>query len=179
MSSGAASPERPPALHSSRLTLEPINQAHASALLEHLQDARLFRYTPHWLPTTLDELRERFAIFETGRSFKGSKQFNWAARREDDHAYVGMAQVTFLEEGPMLGYLVFVPFWKMGFAKEAAAAVVGYLKDELRLPAVWTSVDAENVDSIKVLESLHFKRTAKLPSELVKDGTDYRYERQF
>jgi len=178
MSSGAALPERPSTLRSSRLTLEPINQTHARALLEHIQDGRLFRYTPHWLPTTLDELRERFAIFETGRSFKGLKQFNWAARREDDGAYVGTVQVTFLEEGPMLGYMVFMPFRKMGYAREAAQAVLTYLKGDLGLLTVWASVDAENVDSVALLESLQFERTATVRSEPPNDGADYRYERR-
>ena len=164
-------------LHTRRLVLEPISRSHADQLLELVRDERLFAFQPHWLPSELDALRERFAIYETGRSSLGRKQFNWVARRVSDQAYVGTVQTTFWEKGPQIGYMVFAPYWRKGYGKEEVAAVIGYLKDEGDSAVVWTSVDADNIASRALLESLDFTRTASAPSPDRDGHNSYRYER--
>ena len=169
--------EQPPTLHTSRLVLEPITEVHASRLLALVSDDRLYEYQPHWLPNSFEELRERFAIYSTGRSRDGQhRQFNWVVRRTDDDADVGMVQVTFLKE-PKIGYQTFVPYWKMGYAKEAVVAVLSCLKNQYGAKKVMTSVNAENVASIALLESLGFARAGSEPAEDVEERSSYRYER--
>jgi ribosomal-protein-alanine N-acetyltransferase len=173
----SADATRLPTLRTRRLVLEPITEVHATRLLALVSDDRLYEYQPHWLPKSLEELRERFAIYSTGRSRDGRyRQLNWVVRRNDDGADVGMVQCTFLEE-PKIGYQIFVPYWKMGYGKEAVAAALVSLKHRYAANKVMTSVDVDNVASIALLESLGFTRTGPAPAEKPEDRPGYRYER--
>jgi RimJ/RimL family protein N-acetyltransferase len=164
-------------LHTSRLVLEPITEAHAPLLLPLVVDDRLYQYQPHWLPTTLEELQERFAIYETGKSRDGQHwQLNWAIRRHNDGAYVGMVQVTFRDK-PQIGYQTFTPYWQMGYGKEAVSAALDCLKSRYAANSVITLVDEGNVASIALLGSLGFARSGTVPSEFLPGHIDFRYER--
>ena len=166
-----------PTLNTDRLVLEPITEAHAALVLEMIADERLYRYEPHWLPRSLDELRERFAQYSKGLSRSGQPQLNWAVRRREDQVYVGHVQATFFDLEPLIGYMTFVPFWKLGYAREATAAMLDCLKVHYRVRAAVASVDVENAASVALLEVLEFERVGSAPSQYLDGHIEYRYHR--
>lgn len=60
-------------------------------------------------------------------------------------------------EGPDLGYAFLPEFWSRGYAKEAAAAVLGHARETLALSRIWAIVDPENAGSIRLLQKLGFR----------------------
>lgn len=70
-------------------------------------------------------------------------------------------------EHPDLGFAYLRRFWGKGYAAEAAAAMLGYARDNLSLPIVYGLVSPNNIRSIRVLERLgmQFTRVLQLPGQ--------------
>lgn len=63
----------------------------------------------------------------------------------------------FIKENEMeLGYWIGVPFWKKGYAAEAAKAIIDYGFTELNLNAVWAGYYDNNLKSKRVQEKCGF-----------------------
>ena len=56
-----------------------------------------------------------------------------------------------------LGYRLCLNFWGRGYAKEAAAAILKYGFDDVRLPRIMAFVLPQNKASVKILEQLGFQ----------------------
>ena len=95
----------------------------------------------------------------------------WAVVRKEDGVIIGKAGVTNLEEPEQgesdnkmipaeesaeyleLGYHIFCPYRRQGYAEEACRAILKYTKEELACP-VCARVVKENTASIQLLEKL-------------------------
>ena len=79
----------------------------------------------------------------------------WAVVRKEDGIIVGKAGVTNaeMEDALELGYHIFEPYRRQGYAKEACRAILHYAKQELDCP-VSARVAKENGASIHLLEQL-------------------------
>lgn len=64
-----------------------------------------------------------------------------------------------------IGYAILERFWRHGYAYEAAAAVIDYGLNQLRLPRIVAITDPSNTASIHLLEKLglRFDRMVHLP----------------
>jgi RimJ/RimL family protein N-acetyltransferase len=60
-----------------------------------------------------------------------------------------------------IGYMVHRPFWRRGFATEAALAVRDYAFNERKLPRVVSLIRPENVPSLGVANKLGMKNVGK------------------
>ena len=166
-----------PILETSRLRLEPLTAAHAPLLFEFLRDERLYRYEAFEPPRSLQELVARFTALEKRHSPDGSDGLlNWVVRLHDG-TVVGRMQATVRADHTLIGYDIFVPYWRMGYGKEAGAAMLEFLESEGSITTFRAFVDTENVAYIRLLESLGFKRVWNGPSEDMPGRMDHRYER--
>ncbi len=66
-------------------------------------------------------------------------------------------------EFPALGYIIHQPFWRRGFATEAAFACVDYVRDQLEQAAVYTLIRPENKPSLGVAARLGMKAERLVP----------------
>lgn len=160
-----------------RLWLEPIVPEHAKTLYAPLQDPLLYRFVSQPPPESESALRRRFELLGTGRSPDGSQIWlNWAARAKTG-PYVGLIQATIEGDHALIGYDIFVPFWRNGYGKEACGAMVDVALREYGVTSVTAVVDADNAASIALLERLGFSRAWTGPSDDMPGHTDHRYER--
>ncbi|MBV8172353.1 MAG: GNAT family N-acetyltransferase [Candidatus Eremiobacteraeota bacterium] len=165
-------------LRTTRLTLEPLRTRHARELFEPLRDERLYRYYAGAAPVSVEELAVRFATLESARSPKRDERwFNWVVRLHDGTP-VGRMQATLRSDHALIGYDIFVPFWRNGYAREAAQAMLDYLARSWRVSLVRAMVDVENVASVRLLESLGFERTWTGASDDLPGRTDHVYEKR-
>jgi ribosomal-protein-alanine N-acetyltransferase len=159
-----------------RLWLEPIVPEHAKALYAPLQDPLLYRYVSQPPPESESALRRRFEKLATGRSPDGSQTWlNWAARAKTG-PYVGLIQATIEGDHALIGYDIFVPFWRKGYGKEACRAMIDAALRGLGVKSISAIVDADNAASIALLEGLGFFRAWTGPSDDMPGHTDHRYE---
>jgi RimJ/RimL family protein N-acetyltransferase len=152
--------------------------AHAKHLFTPLRDERLYRYEAFEPPTSVAELEARYAMLETRRSPDGSEGWlNWVVRLRDG-TFVGRVQATVRADHTLIGYDIFVPYWRNGYGKEACGAMLDYLERDCAIGMFRAYVDIDNVASIALLTSLGFKRTWTGPSEDMPGHTDHQYERE-
>ena len=164
-----------------RLLLEPIIVGHAAALFEALQAAELYTYIPQEAPSSLEALTARFEALSHRRSPDGHEVWlNWALRQRATGAYVGTVQATVRTDHPaLLAYMIFVPFWRQGYAREACARVLAHLFEDYHVSRIAAEIDTRNTASIRLVEALGFARVATTPgADFFKGATsdEYRYE---
>ncbi|HEU4785490.1 MAG TPA: GNAT family N-acetyltransferase [Ktedonobacterales bacterium] len=172
-------PER--SLETPRMLLEPIVVGHAAALFESLQAPKLYTYIPQEAPASLEALTARFEALSGRRSPDGHEDWlNWALRQRDTGAYVGTVQATVREDHPaLLAYMIFVPFWRQGYAREGCARVLAHLFEEYHVSRAAAEIDTRNVASMQLVEALGFTRAATTPGADFFKGAvsdEYRYE---
>jgi [ribosomal protein S5]-alanine N-acetyltransferase len=164
-------------LETRRLRLEPLTAAHAPLLFEPLRDERLYRYEAVEAPASIEELVARCTLLEKRRSPDGSERWlNWVVRLHDG-SVVGRMQATVRSDHTLIGYDIFVPYWRNGYGKEACAAMLDFLEHESDIDVFRAFVDTENAASIALLESLGFTRMWTGPSDDMPGRTDHRYDR--
>jgi RimJ/RimL family protein N-acetyltransferase len=124
-----------PLLETLRLVLEPLRVDHAEEMVSVLADERLYAFTGGTAPA-LDELEERYARQAAGRSPDGVERWlNWIVRRAEDGSAVGFVQAAISEDPPppvpttaVLAWVMGVRFQGQGYAREATAALVAWLR---------------------------------------------------
>ena len=125
-------------LRTERLDLEPLRIGHADEMAPLLDDAALHRYIGG-RPLTRAELGERYARLVRGGSADGTQRWlNWVVRHRDSRQAVGTVQATITatitatddEPGAEVAWVIGVPFQGHGYAKEAARAMVAWLRDQ-------------------------------------------------
>lgn len=103
-----------------------------------LADPALYRFTGGE-PPTLVGLRRRYAAQVAGASPDGTERWlNWIVRRVLDDAggapapAVGFVQATVVDDGRSadIAWVIGVPWQGLGYASEAAAALVRWLLDD-------------------------------------------------
>ena len=135
-----------------RLLLRPIMRYDAPMLHQALSDPAVMRYwstPPHGaLRETEDWIAESTAAMARGDAH------DFAVLH--DGQVIG--RVAFWM-GDEIGFFFLRKAWGKGFAREAAAAVLRYGFDTLGFKQVRADVDPDNVASLRLLESVGFKRT--------------------
>lgn len=118
-------------LTSRRLVLEPLRAEHADEMAPVLADSQLHTFIGGE-PATREQLRSRYERQAAGRSADGSQLWlNWILRNEDGQA-VGTVQATVTEAEAVLSaevaWVIGSAFQRQGFAREAAGAMVTWLR---------------------------------------------------
>ena len=121
-------------LASRRLLLEPLRVDHADELAPVLSDRSLYRFTGG-APPTAAELRARFEAQTQGGSPDGrSCWLNWVVREQATNRVVGTVQATVKLGGSApvadLAWVIGASHQGNGFAKEAAAAMAAWLREQ-------------------------------------------------
>jgi RimJ/RimL family protein N-acetyltransferase len=146
--------ERP--LETERLRLSPLRPAHADALFDALQDARIYEWISSVPPSSVEALRARWGRL---RRMGDVLDLGWAVQRASDGAWVGKMDAEVREGGiaSNVGYLFFPPFWGQGYASEAVRALADHLAQSGLCEQHATVTDG-NAASCRVLERAGFSR---------------------
>ena len=124
---------RPAAIGTERLVLAPLRPADADELAAVLDDERLHTFIGG-RPATVAELRARYAKLAVGSPYADQDWLNWTIRRAADGAAVGTMQATVTRRPPAparaeVAWVIGLAFQGLGFATEAARALVGWLRE--------------------------------------------------
>jgi RimJ/RimL family protein N-acetyltransferase len=112
-----------------RLELEPLRVSHAAEAARAFADERLHTFTGG-SPADEAALRDRYIVQLRGSSADGSATWlNWMVRRHDTLELVGTVQATVTAQAADLAWVVSMPHQGSGFAREAAGAMAGWLRE--------------------------------------------------
>lgn len=152
-----------PVLSTGRLALEPLGPEHAEEMAPLLDDVQLHKFTGG-TPSSLEELRDRYARWSAGASPDGTQQWcNWIVREREGGAAVGWVQATVA--GPSakrvaeIAWTIAPPFQRRGYAREAAAEAIRWLEGQ-GAGTIVAHIHPEHAASIAVARALGLVPTA-------------------
>jgi RimJ/RimL family protein N-acetyltransferase len=144
-----------PGLTTERLLLRAPQPADAQALLALLNDRRIAENTlriPH--PYAVADAR---TFINSANAGDGEIVFLITQKSVGVIGACGIARLTFA--GPEVGYWIGVPFWGVGYATEAARALIEYAFEELGHEFLLAGARVSNAASRRVLEKCAFEWT--------------------
>ena len=147
-----------PVLVTPRLSLDHIALEDAEFILRLLNEPSFLQYIGDRNVRTIEDARH----YITNGPLDSYTRFGFGlylVRRREDHAPAGICGVLrrpTLDE-PDLGYAFVPEFWRLGYAREAATAVLAHACDDLHLTRLTAIVSPDNRPSIALLESLGFR----------------------
>ncbi|SDR22818.1 GNAT family N-acetyltransferase [Pseudovibrio sp. Tun.PSC04-5.I4] len=142
-----------PNLKTKRLVLREVEQSDLNSLCKHINNYTIAKMLAH-VPfpyTQMDGQRWINYCLESPLS----TQTAWVIETEGD--FIGVISALKLSNNePFLGYWIAETYWNRGFASEAAAEVIRYCFETLRLERLHSSALSENIGSLKVLRKNGF-----------------------
>jgi RimJ/RimL family protein N-acetyltransferase len=108
----------------------------------------------------VDELRERFAAWESRRSpDDGELWLNWVVREGRDGRALGWVQATVRDGSASVAYALLPAERGLGIASDAVRTLVRWLHDRLGVTTVTAEIDDANAASARVAVAAGFERT--------------------
>jgi alpha-ribazole phosphatase/probable phosphoglycerate mutase len=138
-----------------RLTLFPLKVTDADEMAKVLADPDLYTFTGGTPPTPAT-LRTRYATLATGHSPDDHQEWrNWIIRRHTDNRAIGTVQATITdhESRAEIAWIIGVPWQGMGYATEAASALLTWL-DTRNIPHVQAHIHPDHHASTTVATHL-------------------------
>jgi ribosomal-protein-alanine N-acetyltransferase len=157
-------------IETDRLVLEPITIEHADKMFLLLQDELLYKFIPSD-PPVMEALKNRYQRWQARQSPDGKEVWlNWAAKGRNTPHYIGHFQSGWDEKnGFSIAYIVGVEFQKQGYAREAVASVISFLKTKMNAGKIKSWVDTRNQASICLMKRLGFEKV-----EVIKSADEFK-----
>ncbi len=108
----------------------------------------------------IEDTREFLTYVEYG--WRSKSEFTYGIRQRTTNRLIGALGARHDDGRYEIGYVLGPSYWNHGYATEACAAWVGYLKSLPRCYRIQSFVDAENVASARVLLKSGFVQEAYL-----------------
>lgn len=159
-------------LKTERLNLRPVNLNDSEKILRYRSDAKTNQYQG-WIPETLDDVKEfidqkvcnQIDVIDTWSQF--------VVIKKDDNLLIGDIGIHFLDEEKKqveIGFTLDKEQQGKGYATEAVIAIINYLFQKLNKRRITASIDPRNINSIKLVERLGFRKEAHFKESIFHNG---------
>ncbi|WP_163322924.1 GNAT family N-acetyltransferase [Draconibacterium mangrovi] len=153
-------------VNTKRLVLRPINANDKHAILKYRSDAEANKYQG-WIPKTINDVETFFGKLSAEFNVPDT-WFQLAVVEKNNNELIGDIGIHFIDEQQVeLGYTIAKHKQGLGFATEAAKAVIDHLFGELKKHRITASIDPENIASVALLEKLGFRKEAHFRESLL------------
>jgi ribosomal-protein-alanine N-acetyltransferase len=135
-----------------------------------------------WGPNTVEDTQKFISDMIQQAQVLPLFQFHFAISLKENDLLIGgcsLRRETELSQVANLGWAITPEFQNMGFATEAAGALVEYGFRDLKLSVIYATCDTRNISSYKVMEKLGMKRVGLIKGTKEVKGyirDTYRYE---
>ena len=156
-------------LETERLLLRPPEPRDVPAIVEFIGDwdvAKNLSTCPH--PYREEHAVEFLAKAADGRAM--GSNFNFAIVRRSDEQYMGQIGLHLKNGKFEVGYWLGKPFWKFGFASEAARRVAQFAFNSLKAETIWAGWYHDNPASGHVLAKLGCRPNGQEPRHCLARG---------
>lgn len=148
-----------------RLTLREYTSADFDGVYAIVSDPETMRH----YPKTYDERGARRWIEWSIQNYKEHGFGWWAIEKSDTGEFIGDCGVTYQDiDGktlPEVGYHINKNFWRQGYGKEAARAVIAHIFKTTSLPALYSYTTSDNVASYSLARSVGMKKIKEFYDE--------------
>lgn len=141
-----------PKLSTDRLRLGSISHKDIPTIVGYAGDAKISSTTLN-LPHPYHNEDAIFWISSANQGYRDGSQYTFAIRLADSGAFIGGIglRVDQQHNRAEMGYWIAVPFWNMGYATEAANAVIRFGFEEVGLNKILATYLVDNPASGKVM----------------------------
>jgi RimJ/RimL family protein N-acetyltransferase len=154
---------RLPTLACPRVRLRDLDEHDLDALYTVFSDPLTMRY---WSRPPFAHREDAVIYLESiHRGFEDGSLFQWGVARNDDDHVIGtctLAQIDHADSRAEVGFALCSTHWGQGFGREALAHTIDHAFGYLGLRRLEADVDPRNMQSLKALEKLGFKREGYL-----------------
>lgn len=156
-----------------RLYIRPVCIEDKEAMFNYRSDSETNKYLS-LVPKTVDDVARLIEKSPLEINIPGS-WYQLAIIKQSSRVLIGDIGIHFLESDlenkqVEIGYTLDKKYRGKGFATEAVSAVINYLVTSLNKHRIVASIDPLNVDSIKLIERLGFRKEAHFVKSLFFQG---------
>uniref|UniRef100_UPI0032177214 GNAT family N-acetyltransferase n=1 Tax=uncultured Draconibacterium sp. TaxID=1573823 RepID=UPI0032177214 len=158
-------------LETKRLILRPVNLDDKNELFEYRSDAETNKYQG-WIPETIEDV-ETFISKISKQINVPETWFQFIILEKETQKMVGDLGIHFLgneNQQAEIGCTLNKDFQNKGFATEAVKRVIDYLFNDLHKHRIITSIDPNNVSSVRLVERIGFRKEAHFVESLFING---------
>jgi RimJ/RimL family protein N-acetyltransferase len=159
-------------LKTKRLVLQKLEMKHAESFFKYRSDTETNKYQG-WIPYALEDCQHFIKNRIAEQINQPGTWFQFAIILESDEM-IGDFGIHFIKEDNQqveIGCTINKEYYHKGYAKEALRAVMDYLFFDLKKHRVTASIDPENLASIKMVESLGFRKEAHFRESILLNGS--------
>ncbi|BEV03147.1 GNAT family protein [Chryseobacterium gambrini] len=146
-------------LETERLLIRDITSDDKQAIFNYRSDAEANKFQS-WIPETLEDV-EQF-IQRNNKEFNQPESwYQVLITEKDSKAVIGDIGIHFFGAENLqveLGITLNKDFQGIGYASEALKGVINFLFSDLKKHRVMASIDPENIDSLKLMERIGFRK---------------------
>lgn len=146
-------------LKTERLLIRDLTLDDKQAIFNYRSDAEANKFQS-WIPKTLEDV-EQF-IERNNKEFNQPESwYQVLITEKDTKAVIGDIGIHFFGAENLqveLGITLNKDFQGRGFASEALKGVINFLFSDLKKHRIMASVDPENIDSLKLMERIGFRK---------------------
>lgn len=150
---------RLPTIEGERLRLRWLEESDVPALYAVFSDPAAMRY---WSHEPFRRIEQAHGYLESIRhGFMEGRLFQWGVARRVDDAVLGtvtLAQIDHANRRAEIGFALAPAHWGQGYGREAVALALAHAYGALALARIGADVDPRNGASLRLLESLGFRR---------------------
>jgi ribosomal-protein-alanine N-acetyltransferase len=160
-----------PTLHTERLILRKVVPEDAPDIFVMRSDAEVMRYIPRPIAQVVDDVLPVLGMMTEGLD-KGAK-INWGITEKGTDKVIGMVgfvNTKFEHFRAELGYSLTRSYHRQGIMREAVLRVIQYGFEEMKLHTIEAIIEAENVASGGLLESVGFRKEAYFREDFYFNG---------
>lgn len=161
----------PVVLTGPRVSWRELSLDDAEAIVDLMSDERVFRYA---LDTEMPDVTVyRAFLSEYADTVSAADRTRYKLALTVDGRVIGTGGVEMRHASASygeIGYMIHPDMWGKGFGTEAAALLVGFAFDQLKLHRVWAGADPANVASTRILEKIGMRYEGTHREDTFKDG---------
>jgi len=144
-----------------RLFIRPIKLDDKELIFEYRSDSITNKYQG-WIPKSIDDVIEFIGKISKKINIPNT-WFQLVILEKESNTLIGDIGIHFLDmenKQIVIGCTLNKKYQAKGYATEALRGVITYLFDNLQKHRITTSIDPENINSIKLVERLGFRKEA-------------------
>jgi [ribosomal protein S5]-alanine N-acetyltransferase len=160
-----------PKLETKRLLLMEFTKNDSEQLFKMRSDDRVLKYLDRDTHKSVEE--SELMIEEMIRSYNNKEGINWIIRERDTLdviGYIGYWRMIRNNVRAEIGYAMKPEYWGNGYMQEALTKVIEFGFNKFCLHSIEGNVNPANLNSIKLLEKLGFKKEAYFREDYLFNG---------
>ncbi len=160
-----------PELTTARLVLRKLTTADAADIFIMRSDPEVMRYIPRPLATTVDEVVTFIGMING--FIETAERINWGIELKETGRIIGM--IGYVNRSPAhnraeIGYSLIRARHRQGYMQEALLRTIDFGFREMKLHSIEAIIDAENIASGNLLESVGFTKEAIFREDFLHNG---------